>query len=153
MEVIESLAGMVSSMLDFPLVGYLGRLVPASGSEAGKQVRCLVVYQQLKFGDSCSFWPIHFVLPAPRTGQKSKTSSEEGKKDKRRSVLPQRVGVFGSVVGTNLVSDLALLLYCVHESMSLVGHTDPHAHHSQHTLPTHVFYILQLVLLAPDKCC
>lgn len=38
MEAIESLAGMVSSMLDFPLVGFLGRLVPAGGSEAGQQV-------------------------------------------------------------------------------------------------------------------
>ena len=38
-EVIEALAGMVTSMLEFPVVGYLGRLVPAGGSEAGQQVR------------------------------------------------------------------------------------------------------------------
>eukprot|EP00903_Cladosiphon_okamuranus_P015081 g13950.t1 len=38
MEAIESLAGMVSSMLDFPLVGFLWRLVPAGGSGAGQQV-------------------------------------------------------------------------------------------------------------------
>lgn len=38
-EVIEVLAGMVTSMLEFPVVGYLGRLVPAGGSEAGQQVR------------------------------------------------------------------------------------------------------------------
>lgn len=48
MDVIESLAGMVSSMLEFPLVGFLGRLVPAGGSEAGQQVRrvcCLLLLQ------------------------------------------------------------------------------------------------------------
>lgn len=39
MDVIESLAGMVSSMLEFPLVGFLGRLVPAGSTEAGQQVR------------------------------------------------------------------------------------------------------------------
>lgn len=38
MEAIESLAGMVSSMLDFPLVEFLGRLVPTGGSKAGQQV-------------------------------------------------------------------------------------------------------------------
>lgn len=38
MEAIESLAGMVSGMLDFPLVAFLGRMVPAGGSEAGQQV-------------------------------------------------------------------------------------------------------------------
>lgn len=45
MDVVESLAGMVSSMLEFPLVGFLGRLVPAGGSEAGQQVRrfCFVL--------------------------------------------------------------------------------------------------------------
>ena len=136
MEVIESLAGMVSSMLDFPLVGYLGRLVPASGSEAGKQVRCLVVYQQLKFGDSGCSWPT-FCPACPQN--RSKTSSEEGKKRQATKCRPTARGVFGGVVGTNLVSGLAWLLYCLHKSMSLVGHTDPHAHHSQHTLPTHVF--------------
>lgn len=39
MDVIESLAGVVSSMLEFPVVGFLGRLVPASGSGAGQKVR------------------------------------------------------------------------------------------------------------------
>lgn len=39
MDVIESLSGMVTNMLEFPLVGFLGRLVPAGGSEAGQQVR------------------------------------------------------------------------------------------------------------------
>lgn len=39
MEVVESLAGMLSSLLEFPLVGFLGRLVPGAGSEAGQQVR------------------------------------------------------------------------------------------------------------------
>lgn len=39
MEVVELLAGMITSMLEFPLVGFLGRMVPASGSEAGQQVR------------------------------------------------------------------------------------------------------------------
>lgn len=38
MEAIDSLAGMVSNMLDFPLVGFLGRLVPVGGSEARQQV-------------------------------------------------------------------------------------------------------------------
>lgn len=41
MDVIESLAGMISSMLEFPLVGFLGGLVPAGGSEAGHQVRSM----------------------------------------------------------------------------------------------------------------
>lgn len=38
MDVIESIGGMVSSMLDFPLAGYLGSLLPAGGSETGQQV-------------------------------------------------------------------------------------------------------------------
>lgn len=39
LEVIEQVAGMVGSMLEFPLAGMLGRLLPAGGSEAGQQVR------------------------------------------------------------------------------------------------------------------
>lgn len=39
LDVIESLAGVVTSLLEFPLVGFLGRLVPGAGSEAGQQVR------------------------------------------------------------------------------------------------------------------
>lgn len=42
-DVIESIGGMVTSMLDFPLAGFLGRLLPAGGSEAGKQVSRLCV--------------------------------------------------------------------------------------------------------------
>lgn len=38
MEAIELLGGMVNSVLEFPLVGFLGRLVPVGGSEAGQQV-------------------------------------------------------------------------------------------------------------------
>lgn len=45
LDVIESLAGMVSSMLEFPMAGFLGRLVPTAGSEAGQQVRAGVSTQ------------------------------------------------------------------------------------------------------------
>lgn len=37
-EVIESLAGMVGTMLEYPVMGMLGRMLPAGGSEAGQQV-------------------------------------------------------------------------------------------------------------------
>lgn len=57
MEAIESLAGMVSSMLDFPLVEFLGSLVPAGGSEAGQQVSLLVWCFSVD-DDSCAPpWP------------------------------------------------------------------------------------------------
>eukprot|EP00752_Nemacystus_decipiens_P012406 g10993.t1 len=54
MEAIESLAGMVSSMLHFPLVGFLGRLVPAGGSEAGQQVATAVGAGLDNLGYLCS---------------------------------------------------------------------------------------------------
>lgn len=38
LEVIEQVAGMVGGILEFPLTGMFGRLLPAGGSKAGQQV-------------------------------------------------------------------------------------------------------------------
>lgn len=64
MEVVEALAGMVSSMLEFPLVGFLGRLVPDGGSEAGKQVRC-----DLSSEEARSVQQQPKILPRPRKAE------------------------------------------------------------------------------------
>lgn len=59
MEAIELLGGMLNSVLEFPLVGFLGRLVPVGGSEAGQQV-----------SDSClsthRFFFCHCYVNSPR---------------------------------------------------------------------------------------
>lgn len=44
LEVIEQVAGMAGSILEFPLAGALSRLLPAGvGSETGQQVREVVM--------------------------------------------------------------------------------------------------------------
>ncbi|CAN0114390.1 unnamed protein product, partial [Ectocarpus fasciculatus] len=54
MEAIELLGGMVNSVLEFPLVGFLGRLVPVGGSEAGQQVATAVGVGLDNLGSLCS---------------------------------------------------------------------------------------------------
>ncbi|CAN0135409.1 unnamed protein product, partial [Ectocarpus sp. 6 AP-2014] len=54
MEAIELLGGMVNSVLEFPLVGFLGRLVPVGGSEAGQQVATAVAVGLDNLGSLCS---------------------------------------------------------------------------------------------------